>query len=240
MAKDPAMLFYTADFLIGVMFLDMAERGQYITLLCLQQQKGHLTLSEIQKVVGDVSPAVLEKFITDEDGRYYNARAEVEINKRNAFVNSRIKSGNTPKQTKSVCEAYACHTHKRMENENDIEIENSKDKKEYRGAGEEGRKEKRFRKPTVEEVAAYCRERNNGVDPQAFIDFYESKGWMVGKSPMKDWKASVRTWEPKHPKGESRYRGKPLSEAGQKIKENAPNYAALSWELVKNTVGGNG
>ena len=53
----------------------------------------------------------------------------------------------------------------------------------------------RFQRPTLEEVKSYCRERNNRVDPQMFIDFYESKGWMVGKNPMKDWKACVRTWE---------------------------------------------
>lgn len=49
--------------------------------------------------------------------------------------------------------------------------------------------------PTLEEVAAYCVERNNHVDPEAFMDFYASKGWMVGKNKMKDWKACVRTWE---------------------------------------------
>lgn len=54
---------------------------------------------------------------------------------------------------------------------------------------------KRFVKPTVEEVAAYCKERNNNVDPQRFWDFYEAKGWKVGNQPMKDWKAAVRTWE---------------------------------------------
>lgn len=53
----------------------------------------------------------------------------------------------------------------------------------------------RFIKPTVEEVAAYCAERNNHVDAQSFCDFYDSKGWVVGKVPMKDWKAAVRTWE---------------------------------------------
>ena len=53
----------------------------------------------------------------------------------------------------------------------------------------------KFTPPTLEEVSDYCQERNNGVDPQKFIDFYESKGWMVGKNRMKDWKASVRTWE---------------------------------------------
>ena len=52
-----------------------------------------------------------------------------------------------------------------------------------------------FQKPTVEEINQYCTERNNKVDPQRFFDFYESKGWKVGKEPMKDWKACVRTWE---------------------------------------------
>ena len=52
-----------------------------------------------------------------------------------------------------------------------------------------------FTPPTLEEVIAYCNERNNGIDPESFIDFYESKGWMVGKNKMKDWKAAIRTWE---------------------------------------------
>ena len=56
-------------------------------------------------------------------------------------------------------------------------------------------KTKRFAKPTLDEVQAYCLERQNSVDPENFIDFYESNGWKVGKNPMKDWKAAVRTWE---------------------------------------------
>lgn len=54
---------------------------------------------------------------------------------------------------------------------------------------------KRFIKPTIEEVREYCQERGNTVDPETFVNFYESKGWVVGKSPMKDWKSAVRTWE---------------------------------------------
>ena len=53
----------------------------------------------------------------------------------------------------------------------------------------------RARRPTVEEVAAYCIERGNRVDAERFVDFYASKGWKVGNQPMKDWKACVRTWE---------------------------------------------
>ena len=56
-------------------------------------------------------------------------------------------------------------------------------------------KEQIFEKPTIEEIKAYCMERKNNVDAQSFFDFYESKGWKVGAVKMKDWKASVRTWE---------------------------------------------
>jgi len=54
---------------------------------------------------------------------------------------------------------------------------------------------KRFKPPSVDEVRAYCRERKNKVDAEKFIDHYTSNGWKVGKNSMKDWKASVRTWE---------------------------------------------
>lgn len=53
----------------------------------------------------------------------------------------------------------------------------------------------KFQKPSLEEIRSYCQERRNQVDPERFFNFYESKGWVVGKSPMKDWKAAVRTWE---------------------------------------------
>lgn len=52
-----------------------------------------------------------------------------------------------------------------------------------------------FHKPTIEEIKAYCTERKNSVDPDQWMNFYESNGWRVGRNPMKDWKAAVRTWE---------------------------------------------
>ena len=63
-----------------------------------------------------------------------------------------------------------------------------------------------FAKPTLEEVSAYCIERKNAVDPQSFLDHYESNGWRVGKNPMKDWRAAVRTWEKNHKQPEKRSR----------------------------------
>lgn len=62
---------------------------------------------------------------------------------------------------------------------------------------------KKFFKPTIEEIAEYCEERNNGINANTFYDFYESKDWYVGKNRMKDWKACVRTWEQRLPKKES-------------------------------------
>ena len=53
----------------------------------------------------------------------------------------------------------------------------------------------RFQKPSLEDVREYCSIRSNNVDPEQFFNFYESKGWLVGKTPMNDWKAAIRTWE---------------------------------------------
>lgn len=60
-----------------------------------------------------------------------------------------------------------------------------------------------FKPPTVDEVRSYCLERGNNVNPETFVDFYSSKGWMVGKNKMKDWKAAVRNWE-RYKKGENK------------------------------------
>lgn len=85
---------------------------------------------------------------------------------------------------------------------NNIDIDNIEDNKEYsivsscnkkRACGNNSSKV--FIPPTVEEVAAYCKERNNGINPERFVDYYESNGWKVGRNSMKDWKAAVRTWE---------------------------------------------
>lgn len=75
-----------------------------------------------------------------------------------------------------------CHAHNNIENKNIDSI--------YKRGGRSP-----FQKPSLEEVAAYCRERGNNIDPEAFIAHYDSNGWMVGRNPMRDWRAAVRTWE---------------------------------------------
>jgi uncharacterized phage protein (TIGR02220 family) len=107
--KDPAFLFYSSDFLTGVADLTMEERGQYITLMCLQHQKGHLSEKTIRLALGLPKPNqmdnhmdnqmaeqikdVLSKFIIDEDGLYYSKRLDEEIKRREKIAEKRRKSG---------------------------------------------------------------------------------------------------------------------------------------------------
>lgn len=91
--NDPAVLFYTSDFLTGVMDMTMEERGQYITLLCYQHQKGHIKEETIRLLVGYVSVNVLKHFEVDENGEYFNKRMDIEKEKRHVFTESRRANG---------------------------------------------------------------------------------------------------------------------------------------------------
>ena len=200
--KDPAMLFYTSDFLTGVTLLNMKERGQYITLLCLQQQLGHMTLKQMQTAVGKLSEAVMGKFIQDEEGLYYNRRADIEINKRKAHSekqrenvqkrwnkNTEVIPSDVPKEYDGIYDGITAVIP--LENENEIENINIKSTTKV------DKNDKKFIPPTVEEVRAYCLQRSNRIDAQHFVDYYTANGWVQGKGkkPIKDWKATVRTWE---------------------------------------------
>lgn len=212
--KDPAFLFYSSDFLSGTMLMTNEEIGKYIRLLCLQHQKGHLREKDLLSICQQKSEEIFSKFIQDENGNYYNQRLEIEINKRNAYSESRRNnrkkkeenniSKTYEKDMLNICNSYVEH----MENENINENINEIVNRDNRGMGEEEeetsancgdciehKKAKTFCKPTVAEITNYCLERNNRVDAQRFYDFYESKGWLIGKNKMKDWKACVRTWE---------------------------------------------
>lgn len=94
MNNDPAVLFYTSDFLTGVMDMTMEERGQYITLLCYQHQKGHIKEETIRLLLGySVSDNVLKHFRQDEEGNYYNSRMDIEKENRKKFTESRRENG---------------------------------------------------------------------------------------------------------------------------------------------------
>ena len=85
-----------------------------------------------------------------------------------------------------------------------------------------------FVPPTIEQVQAYCTERGNRVNADAFIAFYESNGWKVGKNAMKDWKAAVRTWE-------QRDNAKPQGNTARQEKKS--NLARIN-EMMAQVMGG--
>ena len=88
-----------------------------------------------------------------------------------------------------------CNVEKEIEKEKDIESRDKSISAKHH--------------PTLEDVKAYCSERKNKVDAERWYDYYTSNGWKVGKNPMKDWKAAVRTWE----RGETKtYKGRPKSQ----------------------------
>jgi len=85
---------------------------------------------------------------------------------------------------------------------------------------------KRFMSPSLQEVKEYCLERENGIDAERFINFYESKGWMIGKNKMKCWKSAVRTWEKNEVlRGKN---GNQLSRAGMETARNAAEWVKES------------
>lgn len=128
--NDPAVLFYTSDFLTGVIDMTMEERGQYITLLCYQHQKGHIKEETIRLLVGSASVNVLKHFVQDNDGLFYNKRMDIEKEKRHVFVESRRENGlkgGRPKKEKEKASDKAKknlvvnHMDNHMGNENENE-----------------------------------------------------------------------------------------------------------------------
>jgi len=106
----------------------------------------------------------------------------------------RVRKHRKTKDDGNVSETLRNRSRNGPDTETDTEKESTKEKAGAK-APVSPKKVNGFSPPTVEEVQSYCKSRGNGVNPTKYHDFYASKGWMVGKSKMKDWKASVRTWE---------------------------------------------
>lgn len=208
--KDPAFLFYSSDFLSGVQDLTMEERGQYITLLCLQHQKGHLTEKMIRLCCGNATADVLAKFRQDDNGLFFNQRLEIEVDKRKAHAEKQRvraidgwkKRKNQSSDTDATASTTAYATAMPLEDENEnrnineVIVEDANEKKTVR---------KKFVKPQEHDVYNYMGELNaSGKNfmsedklinfARTFMDHYEANGWIVGKVPMKDWQSTARNW----------------------------------------------
>lgn len=190
MAKDPAVLFYTSDFLTGTGLLSDEQVGKYIRLLCYQHQKGILTERDMMNVCKTYDEDIWSKFVKSEEG-YYNQRMKEEADKRRNYSESRRQNKLKAKKTEdmmNISSSYEQHMENENENINDninvviydnIKIEN---------------KSKRFIKPELFEVQNYFEELGYINEAEGFYNYYESNGWKVGRNPMKDWKAATRNW----------------------------------------------
>ncbi len=118
MAKDPAILFYTSDFLSGTFTLTDEQIGRYIKLLCLQHQKGFLTEKDMLNICKSYDEDIYLKFV-NENGKFYNKRMREEIEKRIKYSesrrNNRINKYSSKKDMNNICKSYVEH----MENENE-------------------------------------------------------------------------------------------------------------------------
>jgi len=167
MAKDPAVLFYTSDFLSGTFTMDNEQVGKYIRLLCLQHQKGKLSEKDMLSICKAYDVEIWDKFKV-EDGLYYNERMFNETIRRQKFSESRRNNAKSPKK-ESTSEAYAKHMETETENrtitinENiNIDFEwfwNEYDKK----VGDKQKLKKKWNKLTDEE-------RQNAMN---YIDLYK-------------------------------------------------------------------
>jgi len=89
MAKDPAVLFYTSDFLSGTLTMNYEQKGKYITLLCYQHQQGFLLEEDFKAILDGTDSKVFNKFQKLDDGKYYNLKLKVESERRKAYTESR-------------------------------------------------------------------------------------------------------------------------------------------------------
>ena len=147
---------------------------------------------------------------------------------------SRKKAENGSKGGESKAEANSKQTASKSEANASKAEANGKQVKEQEKEQEQMLKENIekksrvvFKAPTLDEVAKYCRSRNNGVDPQRFVDHYQAVAWKVGKNPMKDWKAAVRTWESR----EKEVKGKTTCSGTQNPSDVKAAYLRLCEEL---------
>ena len=159
----PAVLWYSQDFITGTADMTMEERGVYVTLLCFQNTHGHMSREFIERICPNCPEYVLDKFLQDEDGEYYNERMEAEIQRRVKYSESRSRNvrsksqENSPESSpKDISKTYQV-THdstyeEHMETETEIYIEKDKNKK--KGSGEK-EKEKKEVSATAEAVISH-------------------------------------------------------------------------------------
>ena len=150
----------------------------------------------------------IESLSFEERGRLFTAMLEYAGNGSAPPLpgNERYVWGTAKKQIDAQLKSYEskCESvdrargHRNQKKNSEINMK-SREEQEQEQEQEQNKRKKRessaFRAPSVDEVRAYCSERGNDVDAEHFVAYYQSNGWKVGRNPMKDWKAAVRSWE---------------------------------------------
>jgi len=157
---------------------------------------------------------IREKLDEDAEAWERTRQARIEAGRKGG-----IASGKAKQTLANVSKSKQSQANKAVSVSDSVSVSVSKDK-------EKDKKEnRRFTPPSVKEVSEYISEKGYHVDAQSFVDFYTSKGWRVGNSPMKDWKACLRTWE-------RREKNNPVSFNAHAKTEY--DYAELERKLIKN------
>ena len=169
------------------------DRGSFVTSLRNLSQKSGLSLRETRTAIQHL---ISTHELTQQATQEYTIITIYNYERYQDIDDSTDTPSDTPSDTRPTHDRHTTDT-RPTHNKNDKNDKNNINIPPYNPPLGEKTKTNpgRFVVPTLAEVTAYCHERNNGIDPQAFIDYYESCGWTVGKKPMKDWKAAVRTWE---------------------------------------------
>jgi uncharacterized protein YdaU (DUF1376 family) len=194
--KAPAFQFYADDFLAGTITMTNEERGAYIALLCIQWSKESLTENDFQRVCGGMPPhsqrICQSKFQIDAEGNYKNQRLETEREKQVQYRKKQTDNAN--KRWLGNATAYATALPADMPNACSPSPSPSPNNKEESIALKSQRST--FVVPSVEEVESECARIGLSVsEASKFANYYESKGWIVGKTKMKSWKSALIGWK---------------------------------------------
>ena len=192
--KEPQVVIYK-NWLAMFLALSTEQNGQILKAIANHVIKGEDT------EVDEILTPMVEKLLSEIDENMENYINRCETNKRIAserWEKEKSQSDgvrtHTERSTNAVRTEYEKST-KGVPTNTNTNTKTNNNIKETLSKESVKKVAPRFLIPSIDEIKAYCIERHNDVDPQAFFDFYSSKGWKVGNQPMKDWKAAVRTWE---------------------------------------------
>lgn len=168
-------------------YFDFEERTEMLN----EVEQGRLLLTMLRYAQGKTLPELKgnERFLFP----VFKADIDRDTAAYNAKVSNGVKGGRPSKKTKeNLTKPNETEDNLNPKNKNKTKEQEQEQEQEQDKIGIGSRK--RFTPPTVDDVRAYARGKGYTIDAERFVDFYASKGWMVGKSPMKDWKAAVRNW----------------------------------------------